>query len=166
MIGNPIARFVLNSDTVTAPNHKNVTLSKIEPTDILPNNLKDSDTIRANRPTISSSPINNDITLSQSLLGIIHFPKTGTYSCTRLAIHHTDFACAYKIAPVATRANAILNSSSAVGAVKFLNNHGNANLIISLNQARRLDKKIIENKLNTNNDIQRGTLPRISSKNS
>jgi hypothetical protein len=79
--GIAIGKFIPKAPTVAAPNHKNATLSKIEPEDIFPNNLRDNEMIRANTPIISNIPINIDTTISQTLLsGMSHLPVIGIYS--------------------------------------------------------------------------------------
>lgn len=140
----------LISDTVTADNHKYATLSKIDQADIFPNNLRDNDIILAMNHIISSIHINIDITMSIALFAINHFPVMGIYSCNSFSHQPTVLPCTYSIITDQTIARATLNSSSAVPAVTFLNHRGNANLMISLNQAKPFDITIMKNSATTN----------------
>lgn len=144
--GNHIARLVDSNQTVTVQSHKNATFNKIEPADILPNNLRDNEIILAKIQIISNNHINIEITISPTLLSMSHFPVIGKYSWSNFVGQPSCFPCTYNMTIVAMIANATLNSSSPVAPVTFLNHHGKKNLMISLIQPSAFANKIIKNK--------------------
>lgn len=146
----PIGILRLIRDIVTADNPRYATLSKIDPADILPNNLNDNDIILAKKPTISRIHINIDIIMSMTLFSMSHLPVIGTYSCKSFNQPPTVFRCTANIITDPIMARATLNSNSAVPAVTFLSHRGNANLMISLNRAKPFAITIMKNSATTN----------------
>lgn len=140
-----MGRFVAANHTVAAHNHKKATFKRIDPADIFQNNLSDNDIILAIKPTISSKPINNEITISPTLESINPLPVIGTYSCNSFKVPPTVALCAIRIAHDPTIARATLNSSSAVPAVIFLSDQGIKNLIISVIRAKAFAINITKN---------------------